>query len=80
MRGRLLALLVIAVGMAHGDRAYAGAGIVFLAVFTAAFFSGIDIGMLMKSGALIATGLVTLLARWLFVHATRQASGGSHAA
>jgi len=66
--GMILSLLVIVIASVHGLAVYRGAGIAFLAVFTAAFFYGIDVGMLVKSASLIATGIIVLACRWLFLH------------
>jgi len=71
--GMILSLLVIVVASAHGLAVYRNAGIGFLAVFTVAFFYGIDVGMLVKSASLIATGIVVLACRWLLLHSDAAA-------
>jgi hypothetical protein len=71
--GLILSLLVIVVASVRGNGVYRGAGIAFLALFTAAFFYGIDIGMLVKSASLVATGIVVLACRWLFLRAVMPA-------
>jgi hypothetical protein len=63
--GLILALIVVIVGTRGGSRPWTGAGIGFLAVFTAMYFYGIEITLLVKSITLIATGTLILLARWL---------------
>ncbi len=73
--GMILSLLVIVIASVHGHPVYRGAGIAFLAVFTTAFFYGIDVGMLVKSASLIATGVVVLACRWLLLRAV-AADGG----
>ena len=65
--GILLALIVVLLGAASGDRNFVGAGIGFLAIFLAAYFYGIEVTMLTKSITLVATGSVLLLARWLLL-------------
>ncbi len=73
--GMILSLLVIVTASVYGLGVYRGAGIAFLAVFTTAFFYGIDTGMLVKSASLIATGLVVLVCRWLFLRTVAAAGG-----
>lgn len=77
--GMILSLLVIIIASVHGSGVYRGAGIAFLAVFSTAFFYGIDVGMLVKSGSLIATGVVVLGCRWLFLHSDAAAGEMSDA-
>ena len=77
--GMILSLLVIVIASVHGLAVYRGAGIAFLAVFTTAFFYGIDVGMLVKSASLIATGVVVLACRWLFLHTVAAAGEVSDA-
>ena len=77
--GILLALVVIALGAAQGSRFYAGAGLMFLAVFVTTFFYGIETSMLTKSITLAATGLVILFGRWLLLALYRRDGGGAHA-
>jgi hypothetical protein len=74
--GLLLALIVVMLGASSGDRVLTGAGIAFLAVFIAAFFYGIELTMLTKSIALIATGTVVLLARWLILKMLAESADG----
>jgi len=66
--GILLALIVTLLGAAAGQRAFAGAGIAFLAVFVTAYFYGMETTMLTKSITLASTGAAVLLARWLLLH------------
>ena len=61
--GLILALLVMALGLVHGNPMYAGAGVVFLVVFVGAYFYGIDATMLTKSITLVGIGGAILLAR-----------------
>ena len=61
--GLILSLLVMTLGLVHGNRLYAGTGVVFLVVFTAAYFYGIDATMLVKSATLVGTGIAVLVAR-----------------
>ena len=77
--GMILSLLVIVIASVHGLPVYRGAGIAFLAVFTTAFFYGIDVSMLVKSASLIATGVVVLACRWLFLRAVTAEGGVSDA-
>jgi len=77
--GMILSLLVIVIASVHGLAVYRGAGIAFLAVFTTAFFYGIDVGMLTKSASLIATGVVVLACRWLFLRSVAATGGMSDA-
>jgi hypothetical protein len=65
--GLLLALIVTMLGATSGNRAFAGAGIVFLAVFVGTYFYGVQVTMLTKSATLIASGLAILAARWVLV-------------
>ena len=62
--GLLLALIVVMIGAASGNRSTTGAGVAFLVVFVAAYFYGIEITMLEKAGTLVASGIAILLARW----------------
>jgi MFS family permease len=71
--GLVLSILVVALGARFGNRVYLGAGIVFLVVFTSAFFYGMYVDMLTKSGSLIATGGIVLVCRWLLLHAAGSA-------
>ncbi len=73
--GLLLALIVVMLGSASGNRVFTGAGITFLAVFLGTYFYGIQITMLMKSATLIATGAAVLLARWLILRFVTRAKG-----
>lgn len=74
--GLILALVVIALGTAQGSLGYTGAGLAFLALFTAAYFYGIEVSMLVKSASLIATGAVILVSRWCLLFLSRD--GGRH--
>lgn len=74
-----LSLLVIAASLLHRGRQYAIAGIGFMLVFTSAFFSGIEVGMLTKSAWLLATGVVLLDCRWWLLRITRDTRELSHA-
>jgi hypothetical protein len=61
--GILLALVVVLLGVSAGNRAFAAAGVGFLAVFVGAYFYGIEITMLAKSITLISTGAALLIVR-----------------
>ena len=67
--GLLLALIVILLGAASGNRLFTGVGIAFLVVFIASYFYGIQVSMLTKSITLMSTGGVVLVARWLLLQA-----------
>lgn len=83
--GLILGLLVCVIGGIYGSALYRSAGIAFVAFFTATYFYGIDVGMLVKSATLVGTGLLVLLCRWLFIRATNgeaadpSSSGGAAA-
>ncbi len=77
--GLLLALIVVMLGAASGNRVFIGAGIAFLVVFIGTYFYGIQISMLTKSVTLIACGVATLLARWLILKLVAQSSQGEPA-
>jgi len=74
--GLLLALIVIMLGASSGNRVFIGAGITFLVVFLSTYFYGIQITMLTKSMTLVATGVASLLARWLILKVVAEAAGG----
>lgn len=74
--GLLLALIVVLLGTATGNRAFVAAGIAFLVVFIAAYFYGIEITMLEKAITLVVTGSATLLTRWLLLRVLRRAPDG----
>jgi uncharacterized membrane protein len=78
--GLLLGLIVVMLGAASGSRTFVGAGIGLFGIFLATFFYGIEISMLTKSVALVATGIVILAARWVVLHlvATPGAQGSDH--
>jgi uncharacterized membrane protein len=61
--GLLLGLIVVVLGVASGRTTFIGAGIGFLVLFLASYFYGIQMDMLTKSIALIATGTAILIAR-----------------
>ena len=61
--GLLLALTVIMLGAASGNRVFAGAGIGFLVIFVATYFYGIQVTVMVKSMTLVGTGIAILLAR-----------------
>lgn len=74
--GLLLALIVIILGASSGNRIFTGAGIVFLCLFIASYFYGIQITMLSKSVTLVATGCTVLVARWGMLKMMDATSGG----
>jgi hypothetical protein len=61
--GLIYSLIVILVGAGSGRRLMVATGLGFMVVFLGAFFYGIDISMLLKSAALVGTGLVLLAGR-----------------
>ena len=65
--GLLLALIVIMLGASSGNRVFMSAGIVFLILFIASYFYGIEVSMLTKSITLVATGIMVLASRWLLL-------------
>ncbi len=77
--GLILALLVIALGLVHGNPMYAGAGVVFLVVFTGGYFYGIDTTMFTKSVTLVGTGGAILLARRALISLADRAEGSAGA-
>lgn len=77
--GLLLALIVVMLGAASGNRVFIGAGIAFLAVFISTYFYGIQITMLTKSVTLVACGVATLLARWLILKVVATPAQGEPA-
>lgn len=76
MPGLLLALLVVMLGTANGHGTFVGAGIVFLVVFVAAYFYGIEVSMLTKSITLVSSGVAVLVARWLLLRAVGAPAHG----
>jgi hypothetical protein len=70
--GLILSILIVTIANQYGHSAYRGAGFVFLAVFTGAFFYGIEVSMLVKSTSLVGIGLGVLACRWLFLHAVHK--------
>jgi len=79
--GLLLGLIVVMLGAVSGNKTFIGAGIGFFAVFLAAYFYGIEVTMLTKSIALVATGIAILISRRaiLKVAATPRPRGPQHA-
>ena len=77
--GLILALLVMALGLVHGSPMYAGAGAVFLVVFTGGYFYGIDTTMLTKSVTLVGTGLAILFARRTLIDLADRTEAGAGA-
>jgi len=73
--GLLLALIVVMVGTASGNRSMVGTGVVFLVVFVSAYFYGIQLTMLAKSGSLIASGVAILLVRWALLKVMVKSAG-----
>jgi hypothetical protein len=74
--GLLLALTVVLLGTATGNRSFIGAGIAFLVVFVTAYFYGIEMTMLEKSITLVATGAAVLFARWLLLEVLEAPAAG----
>lgn len=77
--GLLLALIVVILGAASGNRVLIGAGIAFLAVFISTYFYGIQITMFTKSVTLVAGGVAILLARWLILKVVATPAQGEPA-
>ncbi len=77
--GLILALLVMALGLVHGNPMFAGAGVVFLVVFTGTYFYGIDTTMFAKSVTLVATGGAILLARRVLISFGDRSEGRASA-
>lgn len=77
--GLLLAMVVVMLGAASGNRVLIGAGVTFLAVFLATYFYGIQITMLTKSVTLVASGTAVLLARWLILKVVAHPAQGEAA-
>ncbi|MEX2496439.1 MAG: DUF4401 domain-containing protein [Woeseia sp.] len=75
--GLLLALIVVMLGAATGNRSFVGAGIAFLTLFITAYFYAIETTMLTKSITLIATGATILLARSVLLHLLSPAPAGA---
>ena len=73
--GLLLALIVIVIGTASGNRSMMGAGAVFLVVFVSAYFYGIQLTMLAKSVSLVSSGVAILLARWVLLRVIEPSAG-----
>jgi hypothetical protein len=71
--GLIFSLFVIVLASVHNDVPVRAAGIAFVVIFTAAYFYGAEVGMLTKSASLVATGVVVLGCRWLFL---RGSHGG----
>lgn len=76
--GLIGALLVVMLGAAYAERLLLGAGFAFLTVFLGAYFYGIEISLLAKSGTLILTGLVLFGLRFL-LHLSARSGEGGHA-
>ena len=72
-------LLVMALGLVHGNPMFAGAGVVFLVVFTGTYFYGIDTTMFAKSVTLVATGGAILLARRVLISFADRSEGRASA-
>jgi uncharacterized membrane protein len=72
--GILSALLVLVTGFHRGNRILTGLAVVFLAVFVSAYYYNMDMTLLTKSWALLATGAILLLLRPLLVKAIGSAN------
>lgn len=70
--GLVLSLIVIILGAARGHRVVTGAGIAFLAVFTATFFYGIETTLITKSYILMGTGMLVILGRWILLRMLQE--------
>lgn len=71
--GIVAALLVLVIGFHRGNRTLTGLAITFLAVFLSAYYYNMEITLLTKSWALLASGAILLLLRPLFVNAIDRA-------
>ncbi len=65
MPGLAVGCIVTLLGFAQGNRVLLGLGIMSLLFFIAGYYYSLHSTLLVKSGLLLATGLVLLLARWL---------------
>lgn len=77
--GMVLSLIVITLGVARGNHVMAGLGIAFLALFTGAYFYGIESSLLIKSYSLIGTGLIVLMGRWMLLRLVHAEGENPHA-
>ncbi len=68
--GLLLGLIIVMLGAASGRKTLLRAGIGFFAIFLASYFYGIEVTMLTKSVALVATGIAILISRWAILRLT----------
>jgi uncharacterized membrane protein len=71
--GIAAALLVLVIGFHRGNRILTGLAVAFLAVFLSAYYYNMDITLLTKSWALLASGAILLLLRPLLVNAIDRA-------
>jgi len=58
-------LMIVLLGFANGNRVLAGLGIASLLVYVSGYYYLLDATLLVKSGVLLATGVVLLGVRWL---------------
>jgi len=77
--GMVLSLLVITLGVSRGNPIMTGLGIAFLALFTGAYFYGIESSLLIKSYSLIGTGLIVLSGRWMLLRLATWQRENPHA-
>jgi hypothetical protein len=62
--GILAALALVVLGYARDDRALLGLGLVFLPTFITFYYYSLDVELIVKSGVLVGSGAVLLLARF----------------
>jgi uncharacterized membrane protein len=63
--GLIMALIILLLGFSRADRVLIGVAIGFFIVFLTAFFSGIEVTLLMKSLILVMTGIILLAGRFM---------------
>lgn len=70
--GLLAALIVLLLGFRHANRLLLGIAVVFLAIFLSAFYYTLSLTLLLKSLALIGSGMALLGLRWLVRRSTHS--------
>jgi hypothetical protein len=63
--GITVGIILVILGFAHSNRVLTGLGLVILVVFVFQFYYQLDLTLLIKSGLLVASGLVLLVVRQL---------------
>jgi len=79
--GIITGLIIVLLGYAHGNRVLTGLGIFTLIAYLSHYYYQMQATLLVKSAALVATGLVLLIARFALdrVWPDKKSRGGSHA-